>query len=128
MVPEVRILSSPPFDSLRSLMVSDHLGRRSESNVLSQSKDRYMSAQYFLYILECRDGSYYVGSTNDLIARVDRHNAGAGADWTNDRRPVKLVYQETYDSMLSARKRERQLKGWSRYKKENLINGIWKKL
>ena len=76
-----------------------------------------MSERFFLYILECIDGSYYVGSTNDVDERLKRHNAGEAAEWTRNRRPVKIVYQEQHESLLHARQREEQLKGWSRLKK-----------
>ena len=87
-----------------------------------------MQNLFFVYILECSDGSYYVGSTNDLEERLRRHNAGEAAEWTSKRRPIKIVYQERYGSLLFARQREEQIKGWSRKKKENLINGVWKKM
>ena len=86
-----------------------------------------MNGQYFVYILECSDQSYYVGSTDDIVARLDRHNAGEAAEWTKNRRPVKIVCQEEYGSILEARRREEQIKGWTRQKKENLINRVWKK-
>lgn len=82
-----------------------------------------MEEKFHVYILECADRSYYVGSTNDINERVDRHNDGTAADWTRDCRPVKVAYQEEHDSLLSAWQREEQIKGWSRAKKENLING-----
>jgi tRNA/rRNA methyltransferase len=52
---------------------------------------------------------------------------GEAAEWTKHRRPVKIVYQEEYGSLVEARQREQQLKGWSRLKKEKLIGGSWKK-
>ena len=79
------------------------------------------------YILICADGSYYVGSTNNLVERIKTHNEGRGALWTQKRLPVALVYYENYDTLTEANKRERQLKGWSRIKKENLIKRIWNK-
>ena len=84
--------------------------------------------KHFVYILECADGSYYVGSTNNVIQRVERHNVGEAASWTKNRCPVKFVYQEEHASLLSARQREEQIKGWSQQKKENLISGLWKKI
>lgn len=86
-----------------------------------------MEEKYFIYILECSDKSYYVGSTDNLEKRTVRHNIGEAAEWTKNRRPVKVVYFETYDSLTEAVRRERQIKRWSRIKKENLIKGIWKK-
>jgi putative endonuclease len=87
-----------------------------------------MKGLYIVYILVCVDGSYYVGSTKQLEERLQRHNSGDAAEWTKNRRPVKIVYQEEHKTLLSARQREKQLKGWSKVKKEKLINGEWKKL
>ncbi len=78
---------------------------------------------HFVYILKCADGSIYVGSAHDLEDRLKRHNSGNGAVFTALRRPVKLVYQEPYKYLDDAIKRERQIKKWSRAKKEALING-----
>jgi putative endonuclease len=75
-----------------------------------------------MYILECADSSFYVGSTFDLDRRVEEHNAGAGANYTSKRRPVKLVYWEYYDRVDEAFKRENQVKKWSKAKKIALIN------
>ena len=77
---------------------------------------------YHVYILRCSDGSLYVGSTNDLSARVARHNAGQGAHFTSTRRPIDLVYSEPHPDRATALQRERQLKRWRRAKKEWLIS------
>ena len=77
---------------------------------------------HYVYILQCSDKSYYVGSTSDLTNRIAAHNAGKGAFWTSKRLPVKLIYHEKYDDQSKAIKRERQLKGWSRAKKQALID------
>ncbi len=77
--------------------------------------------EFFVYILRCADGSYYVGSTTDVAARVEAHNAGRGPRFTACRRPVTLVYSEPFDTMDQARQREIQIKKWSRAKKEALI-------
>ncbi len=78
----------------------------------------------FVYILRCRDGSYYVGSTRaGLEQRVAEHNAGIGSGYTSTRRPVELVYHEAFDRIADAVAAERKLKGWSRAKKEALIRG-----
>jgi len=79
---------------------------------------------WFVYILRCNEGSYYVGIATDPKDRVKEHNAGQGSSFTNKRRPVKLVYSEEHETYASARKRETQLKGWRREKKEWLINGF----
>lgn len=77
----------------------------------------------FCYILRCADGAYYVGSTEDVDARLTRHQEGHASVFTAARRPVVLAYQEACASMTAARARERQLKGWTRTKKEALISG-----
>ena len=77
----------------------------------------------YFYILKCSDGSYYVGSAANLEDRVNRHNLGRGSSYTAKRRPVQLVYFEKSGSLDDAIKRERQIKKWSRAKKEALING-----
>jgi putative endonuclease len=75
-----------------------------------------------VYILRCRDGSYYTGLTKQGIdARVWEHNAGIYDGYTAKRRPVELVFTESYDRIIDAISRERQIKGWSRRKKEALI-------
>ncbi len=78
----------------------------------------------YLYILECADGSYYTGSTNDLEKRIQQHQNGEGANHTKKRLPVRLVYFEEYLQIEQAFFREKQIQGWSRKKKEALINGL----
>ncbi len=78
---------------------------------------------FFAYILRCADGTYYVGSTSDIVARLETHNTGRGPRFTACRCPVKLVYFEPFDTMEAARRREIQLKKWSRAKKEAIIVG-----
>ncbi len=75
-----------------------------------------------VYIVQCADGSYYTGLTKQEIeARLWEHNEGIYCGYTSIRRPVKLVFTETYDRITEAIARERQIKGWSRAKKEALI-------
>jgi putative endonuclease len=76
---------------------------------------------YYVYILRCADGSFYVGSAQNLDARLKAHNDGHGATYTFKRRPVHLVYSEAFRSETEAVTRERQLKHWSQGKKEALI-------
>jgi putative endonuclease len=76
-----------------------------------------------MYILECVDGSYYTGSTKDLVRRLWQHQNGLGARHTAKRLPVKLVYCEFYDRVADAFAREKQVQGWTRKKKEALIAG-----
>ena len=77
----------------------------------------------FMYILECSDGSYYTGSTNDLDRRLNEHQSGFGANYTAIRLPVKLIYYEEYERIDEAFYREKQVQGWTRKKKEALIKG-----
>ena len=78
---------------------------------------------YVVYILRCSDWSLYVGQTNNITRRLREHNAGRGAAYTFKRRPVTLAHVETYETKLVALRRERQLKRWTRRKKEALIRG-----
>ena len=77
----------------------------------------------FMYILLCTDGSYYTGSTTDLERRLEQHQNGEGANHTKKRLPVSLLYYEEYSRIDEAFYREKQVQGWSRKKKEALIEG-----
>ncbi len=78
----------------------------------------------FMYILRCRDGCYYVGTTRGPPeARVGEHNAGRFGGFTARRRPVELVFHQEFDRIEDAIAAERQVKGWRREKKEALIRG-----
>jgi len=78
----------------------------------------------FVYILRCADGSYYTGSTRtSLEDRMAQHDSGAFGGYTARRRPVKLVFHEEFDRITDAIAAERQVKNWSRVKKEALIRG-----
>ncbi|MBN2490115.1 MAG: GIY-YIG nuclease family protein [Planctomycetes bacterium] len=83
---------------------------------------------FHIYILRCADGTYYIGSTQDLAGREAAHNDGRGAKHTCSRRPVKLVYTESLPTRSAAVRRERQPKRWSRAKKDALIAGDWDQL
>lgn len=74
-----------------------------------------------VYILQCADGSLYTGCTNDLEARVARHNAGKGAAYTRSRRPVRLVFHERADDRGGALRREHALKQLSRAEKLGML-------
>jgi putative endonuclease len=82
----------------------------------------------YMYILKCADGTYYTGSTKDLKLRLAQHLAGEAANHTKRRLPVELVYFEIFDRIDAAFYREKQVQGWSRKKKEALINGFHEKL
>jgi len=78
---------------------------------------------YYTYILECADGSFYVGCTNDLDRRLKQHNDSKwGAHYTKIRRPVTMKYFEVFDNLKTARCREAEIKGWRRDKKIELID------
>jgi len=77
----------------------------------------------WMYILQCADGSYYVGSTKNLELRLAQHQEGKGARYTARRLPVKLVYSEEYERVVDAFNREKQVQNWSRAKREALIKG-----
>lgn len=81
--------------------------------------------KYFIYILRCADGTLYTGYTNDLEARVKDHNGETkkiGAKYTRGRRPVKLVYSESFKTKSEAMKREVEIKKLVRREKEQLIS------
>jgi len=83
----------------------------------------------YVYILRCADGAYYVGSTRtSLEERIARHNAGNFNGYTARRRPVVLVFQQDFSRITDAIAAERQIKGWSRAKKEALIAGDYELL
>lgn len=82
----------------------------------------------FMYILQCSDGTYYVGSTKNLELRLKQHQNGEGSNYTKKRLPVVLKYYELYGRIDHAFYREKQVQGWSRKKREALINGEFEKL
>jgi putative endonuclease len=82
----------------------------------------------FTYILECSDGSYYTRSTKFIELRLQQHQKGEGANHTKKRLPVKLVYLEEFTRIDEAFYREKQIQGWSRKKKEALIQGNFNQL
>jgi tRNA/rRNA methyltransferase len=80
---------------------------------------------FWVYLLRCADGSYYAGHTDDLEHRVAQHQHGEIPGYTHQRRPVELAWSEDVGSREEAFAFERQIKGWSRLKKESLIRGDW---
>jgi len=80
---------------------------------------------FWVYILRCGDGSYYTGQTDNLEKRIAEHQVGAGEAYTSARRPVKLVFSQEFSSRDEAMVCERQIKGWSRKKKEAMMRGDW---
>lgn len=80
---------------------------------------------YYVYIVECKDKTFYIGTTNNLEKRVIAHNTSkAGARYTKSRRPVKLVYSENCKTVGRALKREYVLKQFSRAEKATLIRSV----
>jgi len=80
--------------------------------------------RYYVYILLCNDKSYYTGVTSDLKKRISEHQQGSIQNcYTDSRRPVKLVFQSEFNHVKDALSAEKQIKGWSRKKKEALIQG-----
>ena len=80
--------------------------------------------EYYVYIVECSDGTYYTGYTSNISRRINEHNYSfkKGAKYTRSRRPVRLVYEEICDSMSAAMKRENQIKRLTRKQKIELLN------
>ncbi|QJU58720.1 GIY-YIG nuclease family protein [Sphingomonas sp. AP4-R1] len=81
--------------------------------------------RFWVYMLHCRGGAFYIGHTDDLDRRIAEHQAGAIAGFTAERLPVELVRSENLDIRIEALQAERRLKGWSRAKKMALIRGDW---
>ena len=80
---------------------------------------------FWAYMLRCSDGSYYVGHTDDLETRIGAHQSGLIKGYTQKRRPVTLVWSQEFSERDEAFRAERQVKGWSRAKKEAMIRGDW---
>jgi putative endonuclease len=79
-------------------------------------------SQYWVYIVQCRDGRYYTGYTNDLKSRIALHNKGNGAKYLRGKLPVKLVYAKEYRYYKNALHSERNIKKMTREQKERLIS------
>ncbi len=81
---------------------------------------------HIFYVLECRDGSYYAGYTNDLVNRMKKHNEGKGAKYTRARKPVRCIYYELFESKEEAMRAEYAFKQLSRKQKEAYMGGTVK--
>ncbi len=81
-----------------------------------------MKLSWWVYIVRCRDGTYYTGISPDVVKRIQLHNEGKGAKYTAGRRPVVLVYSEKLSDRSTASKREHEIKQMSRQQKEQLIH------
>ena len=93
--------------------------KRSEGLSLDMKKRKL---KWFIYILQCSDKSLYTGATTDLSRRLNEHNRKKGGGYTQARLPVKMVYNESYNTKSKALKREARIKGWTRKNKLALIN------
>jgi len=81
---------------------------------------------FWVYILKCSDGSFYTGHTDNLENRLGQHHSGYFSTcYTFKRRPLELVFNQVFDTREEALNSERQLKGWSRKKKQALIDQNW---
>lgn len=83
---------------------------------------------FWAYMLRCADGRYYVGHTDNLELRIAQHQSGAFSGYTLHRRPVELVWSQDFATRQEALTAERQIKGWSRAKKEALIAQDWESI
>ena len=83
--------------------------------------------KWYVYIIMCKDKSYYTGMTWQPDGRWTQHLSGFGSRYTTTHKPEKVVYLEEYENLKEARLREKQIKGWTREKKEKLIKGEWGK-
>jgi len=85
--------------------------------------------RYYVYILKCSDDSYYTGVTNDVDRRLNEHHFGLNKEsYTYSKRPLKLVFCTEFNDINQAIAFEKQVKGWSRKKKEAIINDRWEDL
>jgi len=93
----------------------------------SKANKMKQSWRWYVYIVECIDGFYYTGMTWKPDLRWIQHLSGIGSEFTSKHKPKKVAYLEEYDNLEEARRREKQIKGWTRNKKEKLIKGEWGK-
>jgi len=87
-----------------------------------------LAMSFWAYMLKCVDDSYYVGHTDHLENRVAAHHSGIPTCYTTARRPVLLVWSQEFATREEALAAERQIKGWSRRKKEALVRGDWEEI
>jgi tRNA/rRNA methyltransferase len=91
-------------------------------------RSEYVKMAFYVYMLHCSDGCYYIGHTDNLEQRLSAHQSGLIPGYTSRRRPVTLIWHDTFSSRDEAFQCERQIKGWSRSKKEALARGDWAEL
>jgi predicted GIY-YIG superfamily endonuclease len=87
-----------------------------------------MGRPFFAYMLRCADGSYYLGHTDDLEKRMAEHHEGGTGGYTESRRPLQLVWSQAFVTREDALAAERQIKKWSRMKKQALADGDFARL
>ena len=99
-------------------------------NRRASSPDRRIvnAVRCYVYILECSDGTYYVGSTTNIEARVHQRQTGIGGDYTRRRRPVRLAFYQEMESIEAAYAMERRIHAWSHQKRQALIDGDFERL
>jgi predicted GIY-YIG superfamily endonuclease len=84
---------------------------------------------FFVYILKCSDASYYTGQTDNLDKRLAEHAQGTlPSCYTFNRRPVQLVFHQSFGTREEALAAEQQIKGWSRAKKQAMMRGAWQEV
>jgi type I restriction enzyme R subunit len=111
------------FTIFQTFMTSTSSVTKCEKEDFVEIQNFERGKQGYMYILQCADGSFYTGSTNNLSRRIEEHKSGDGAKFTKEHFPIKLVYYESFDRVNLAFDREKQVQGWSRAKKIALIKG-----
>ena len=81
------------------------------------------TGKFYVYVVQCQNGTYYTGYTNNLERRIELHNKGKGAKYTRDRRPVKLVWRKEYKYFRPAFITEKRIKELTRKQKDSLVKG-----
>ena len=89
--------------------------------LIKETTEKY--SMFFVYLLECADGTFYTGQTNNLQRRMSEHKKGKGAKYVRSRLPFTLKYAETHPTRGHAMRRENEIKSWNRRKKRQLFLG-----
>jgi putative endonuclease len=103
------------------LTVNDRLQFTGTLSIIVNREVRALERKWFVYILNCADGTFYTGITNDLDRRIKAHNAGTASKYTRIRRPVSIVYSEEVETKGDALRRELQIKRLTRSEKMAII-------
>ena len=111
------------FTIFQTFMTSTSSVTKNEKEDFAEILNIENGKQGYMYILQCADGSFYTGSTNNLLRRIKEHKSGEGAKFTKENFPIKLVYYESFGRIDLAFNREKHVQGWSRAKKIALIKG-----